>query len=200
MTSAAERLSALKEKLKVAREDNLQAVKDEGKRRVVVINDSNNRDIEYTRQHEREHLSGHQKESKSRKRARTSDSAIEIDSADEAEGENEDGRMRSMKRRARRLKLQNGGEEREGDADGVVEYGKTGHDVSAEDVERMREELRETEKRREKLWRRRAFDEERSDINFINEENRLFNRKLDKHFDKFESVKKIKDSLERGTA
>lgn len=197
MTSTKERLAALKEKLKAAREDNLHAVEDEGKRRVVTINDAREQSEELER--EPETLSRQNGRRKPRKHTRTSESGIEVDSADEAEGEDEDGRMRSMKRRARKLKLQDAEEEGR-NVNGIVEYGKTGHDVRAEDVERMRQELKETEKRREKLWRRRTFDEDRSDINFINEGNRLFNRKLDKHFDKFESVKKIKDSLERGTA
>lgn len=197
MTSSAERLSALKEKLKAAREDNLQAVEDEGKHRAITFDDVREWRGESGREHEGFSLQNDRR--KSRKRTRTNGCGVEIDSADEAEGEDEDGRVRSMKRRARKLKLRDVEEEGK-NVDGVVEYGKTGHDVREEDVERMREELKETEKRREKLWRRRTFDEDRSDINFINEGNRLFNRKLDKHFDKFESVKKIKDSLERGTA
>lgn len=194
MTSAAQRLSALKAKLNEAREENLQAVEDESKNR-------SNAAATYTQTPDQQgaHSQSLTSKSKSRKRQRPNYDGFEIDSADEAQGENDDDRLRSMKRRSRKLNVEVNCKSKDAQREAVIEYGKTGQKVTEEGVRRMVEELRDTEKRRDKFQRRRAFDEDRVDINFINEGNRAFNRRLDRHFDKFESVRKIKDNLERGT-
>lgn len=203
MTSAQERLAALKTKLEQARNENLKAVEDESERRPHSYSNrkGSSSDAE---------LSGNEESPpslknsgrKRRRLKRERSTAAEIGSADEADGEDEDDGLRSMKRRAKNMKksmpLSSSGEE-----DGklqTVAYGLTGHDPKAENIDRVVNELQEVDKRRGKFHRRRAFDENRTEITFINEGNRLFNKTLDKHFDKFESVQKIKDSLERGTA
>lgn len=52
--------------------------------------------------------------------------------------------------------------------------------------------------RREKFSRRRAFLEDQIDVDFINERNRKFNKKISRAFDEYTSD--TKQSLERGTA
>lgn len=207
--TTAERVAALKQKLKKARTENLKAVDDEGSRQVVRVSSflgdkegvSSDDDVDGSRT-----LHGGVRDSyckRPRKRIRRHGAAVDVGSADEADGEDEDDRLRSMKRRARNMSQQSSDivpAVHSKAEDTVVTYGVTGHDAKPENVDRMVGELRHVEKRREKFRRRRAFHEDRSDISFINEGNRLFNRTLDKHFDKFESVKKLKDSLERGTA
>lgn len=130
---------------------------------------------------------------------RKSKNTIDLGSADEAVEENEDGRLRSMKRRSRSAKmLSNNIDVSEQNKEELV-YGGDGR-VPKEGLDNMVNELEGMEKRRAKYRRRRTFDEDRANINFINEGNRIFNRTLDKYFDKFESVSEIKDNIERGTA
>lgn len=197
MASASERLKELRKELAEARKENLKAVEHEEHQKVEDIKSS---------------LSGSDKNSlhasENRERGkRKGDGAkcstnIDVGSADEADEEEYDERLRGMKRRARAMELAN----RESSSsmpitlknDTVVTYGTVTD--QKEGVDRMVGELEKVERRRAKYRRRRTFDEDRSDISFISEGNRLFNRTLDKHFDKFDSVKKIKDNLERGTA
>jgi hypothetical protein len=54
-----------------------------------------------------------------------------------------------------------------------------------------------SEKRRQQFSRRRRFNED-EDINYINERNRVFNKKLKRFYDPYTS--EIKNNLERGTA
>lgn len=205
MASATERLAALKGKLEKARSENLKAVEDEVKRQPLRTHslsaeEDNSSDDENA--HSAFHDGGKNTYCKRpRKRTKTPGLSVDVGSADEADGEDDDDRLRSMKRRARNMSRQAGDVVGTGDSkETIVTYGVTGNDAKPENVDKMVGELRQIEKRREKFRRRRAFHEDRSDITFINEGNRLFNRTLDKHFDKFESVKKLKDSLERGTA
>uniref|UniRef100_A0A7S1TGY4 Pre-mRNA-splicing factor SYF2 n=1 Tax=Compsopogon caeruleus TaxID=31354 RepID=A0A7S1TGY4_9RHOD len=79
-----------------------------------------------------------------------------------------------------------------------VGRGRDGPVDNADAVERMVAELVATQKRREKFKRRRAFDEDVEDINYINERNRRFNQKVGRSFDKY--TEEIKQNLERGTA
>ena len=61
----------------------------------------------------------------------------------------------------------------------------------------MSEELKERKVIRARFSRRRqVYDEE--DVNFINERNRGFNKKLDRAYDKF--TVETRQNLERGTA
>lgn len=197
MASASERLSALREKLQEARDENLKAVEDEAVR----LQTSKHPYVD----------EGAQNSNSPRKRKRASTARnpqqkeIDVGSADEADGEDLDERLRSMKRRARlsqRARQERAcfeiSDDKGASTSNAVTYG--GEGGNEEDVENMVEELQRVERRRAKYRRRRTFDEDRTDITFINEGNRIFNRALERHFDKFESVKKLKDSLERGTA
>ena len=192
MSTTAERFALLKEKLEKAREENLKAVEDESRKVAQATLTAS----------ENEHLHDTQtvQPNRSPKRARTEEAPADVGSADEADGEDEDDGIRSMKRRARKVQRGLSPTSNEDRQDGVVFYGGAGDAISTQNADRMVRELQDVEKRRANFRRRRAFNEDRSDINFINEGNRLFNRTLDRHFDKFDSVKKIKDSLERGTA
>lgn len=202
MPSAAERLAALRTKLEKARNENLKAVEDEGKRRSASVG---NRHMDDDDSSDSEEGGSARKRAgrkhRVHKRARAPGAGVDVGSADEADGEDDDDRLRSMKRRARNLSKSSASAV-DGDRPQpqTIAYGVTGKDVKPENIDRMVDELKQVDKRREKFRRRRTFDENRTDITFINEGNRLFNRTLDKHFDKFDSVQKIKDSLERGTA
>ncbi|PXF46384.1 Pre-mRNA-splicing factor syf2 [Gracilariopsis chorda] len=195
MASAGERLKELRKQLAEAREENLKAVDYEEHQKVEDISSSPPRSEEIIllrgENHEKRRM--HDGGDKSNRH-------IDVGSADEAEEEENDERLRGMKRRAKAMELanQNNPVPVISNDDTVVAYGTVTD--QKEGVDRMVGELEKVERRRAKYRRRRTFDEDRSDISFINEGNRLFNRTLDKHFDKFDSVKKIKDSLERGTA
>lgn len=193
MSSAAARLQELKKQLADARDENLKAVEYfEGEPKQASEADS------------REHLPSEvvkRKKSNQYRKPYKSRTADAIGSVDEAEGEDCDERLRGMKRRGRAIEVAASENQKFASEDSdvaVVKYGSTSDEKSK--VDRMVEELEKVERRRAKYRRRRAFDEDRNDISFINEGNRIFNRTLDRHFDKFESVKKVKDSLERGTS
>ena len=63
--------------------------------------------------------------------------------------------------------------------------------------EALAAELLERELKRKEFSRRRTTNKE-ADINFINERNEVFNKKLERNFGK--SAAEIKANLERGTA
>jgi len=83
-----------------------------------------------------------------------------------------------------------------GDALNALDYARSGK-PSAEGVERMVRELEDTAKRREKFSRRRAFNEE-EDVSYINERNRVFNKKANRAYEAY--TVEIKQNIERGTA
>lgn len=64
-------------------------------------------------------------------------------------------------------------------------------------LNRMVEEMKEREERSKKFSRRRRHMQG-EDVDFINERNRFFNKKLDRAFGKY--TVEIKQNLERGTA
>lgn len=203
MTSTAERMALLREKLEEARQDNLKAVEDELMRQP--SHEGHDSDSESSEDTVRPKSKGREKKKRKYTQKRNRPSYVDVGSADEADGEDEDERLRSMKRRARAsfremTDISNPSVSHVGDDDdAVVQYGGTAP-RGGDNIDRMVAELQKVDKKRAKYRRRRAFDEDRADITFINEGNRLFNRSLEKHFDKFESVRKIKESLERGTA
>lgn len=82
-------------------------------------------------------------------------------------------------------------------ADNPMNYGRVGTEVSEEALERMVKELADREQARKKFSRRRAFLEG-ADVDYINEANLKFNKKIKKAFDKY--TVEIKQNLERGTA
>ncbi|KAL7747683.1 Pre-mRNA-splicing factor SYF2 [Sorochytrium milnesiophthora] len=68
---------------------------------------------------------------------------------------------------------------------------------SQDKVQRMVDDLRKQVEVRHKSSRRRAFNPE-EDINYINDKNRHFNKKISRAYDKYTA--EIRDSFERGTA
>lgn len=64
-------------------------------------------------------------------------------------------------------------------------------------VDRMVDDLEKQIKKREKYSRRRTFDED-ADIDYINERNMKFNKKLERFYGTYTA--EIKQNLERGTA
>jgi len=68
---------------------------------------------------------------------------------------------------------------------------------SEERLQRLVDDYQEQEKRREKFSRRRMFQED-DDIDYINDRNRVYNKKLERAFGKYAAD--IKLNLERGTA
>lgn len=75
--------------------------------------------------------------------------------------------------------------------------GVTDHKDSKEAVDRLVDDLDKQLKKREKYSRRRAYDED-EDIDYINERNMKFNKKLERFYGKYTT--EIKQNLERGTA
>ena len=72
------------------------------------------------------------------------------------------------------------------------------HDaVSSAGMEKMVDDLNKQDEKRKNFSRRRAHHHD-ADINFINERNRQFNKKLERFYGKY--TQGIKDDLERGTA
>ncbi|UJR36093.1 hypothetical protein I4U23_028828 [Adineta vaga] len=71
------------------------------------------------------------------------------------------------------------------------------HKPSDAAVNRMVEDLDQQYSKRGKFSRRRAFDID-ADIDYINERNRAFNKKIERYYGKYTA--EIKQNLERGTA
>ena len=71
------------------------------------------------------------------------------------------------------------------------------HKDSKEGIDRMVEDLEKQVKKREKYSRRRRFDDD-ADIDYINERNMKFNKKLERFYGQYTT--EIKQNLERGTA
>lgn len=75
--------------------------------------------------------------------------------------------------------------------------GVTEHKDTEEAVDGLVEDLDKQMKKRERYSRRRAYDED-EDIDYINERNMKFNKKLERFYGKYTT--EIKQNLERGTA
>jgi pre-mRNA-splicing factor SYF2 len=71
------------------------------------------------------------------------------------------------------------------------------HKPSEAAVNRMVEDLGQQYAKRGRFSRRRAFDMD-ADIDYINERNRSFNKKIERYYGKYTA--EIKQNLERGTA
>ena len=71
------------------------------------------------------------------------------------------------------------------------------HKPSEKAVNRMVEDLEQQYSKRGRFSRRRAFDGD-ADIDYINERNRSFNKKIERYYGKYTA--EIKQNLERGTA
>ena len=78
-----------------------------------------------------------------------------------------------------------------------LQYGRTGANVPAENVDRMVAELEEQKRKRANFSRRRKHYDER-DVTHINDRNEHFNKKIERAYG--EHTREIKANLERGTA
>eukprot|EP00171_Calliarthron_tuberculosum_P008888 IDg8888t1 len=158
--SMEERLAQIRLRLKKARGDNLQAAEEEGRR------------PRRTPGQEDGDPARKPRTSKRKRRQNVGEDDSDID---------ECPIVRSLTARAAKISR------REDDAPDTgsvpAMYGGTSGAVSAAQAERLVADLRETEKRRARFHRRRAFVEDRADISFINEGNRNYNRILEKHYD-----------------
>ncbi len=77
-----------------------------------------------------------------------------------------------------------------------LEYGKINSSISDVALKKLSEDVLEREQQRKKYGKRRLHVD--GDIDFINDKNAKFNRKLDRAFDKY--TVEIRQNLERGTA
>ena len=71
------------------------------------------------------------------------------------------------------------------------------HKDSEKAIDRMVDDLNKQIDKRSKYSRRRRFDDD-ADIDYINERNMKFNKKLDRFYGQY--TQEIKQNLERGTA
>lgn len=109
----------------------------------------------------------------------------------------EDNLYRAYEKRLTRIPANEIDEQRAKEEMDQLEYGQT-VPVNPDRVERLVQELEETEERRRKFSKWHKFDEETADISFINERNRRFNDKIARSFDEY--TQEIRQNLERGTA
>jgi pre-mRNA-splicing factor SYF2 len=70
-------------------------------------------------------------------------------------------------------------------------------EIPEENKNRMARELEKKIKKGAKFSRRRTFNED-DDVTFINETNRVFNKKISRAYDQY--TNDIKNNLERGTS
>ena len=77
------------------------------------------------------------------------------------------------------------------------DYGKVNTSTSDEAKERLKNDILEREDQRKKFSRRRMFTDT-GDVDYINDKNAHFNKKLKRSFDKY--TLEIRQNLERGTA
>ena len=212
-TTNAERLSALRAQLKLARAANTKAVETELREEA---------EREGAAERQRQRRVRERREAKARAAAAKASGTLFVDptSLKETAGEAEERGRAGGKRKEREA-----GEEAECSGDGSVrgtshrmdgddwavrayekrlkllhKDGKEGGTESqkGENVERMVNELEETKRRRRLFSRRRPFHEDNIDISFINERNRKFNDKLARTFDEQTAISR--ENLERGTA
>ena len=78
---------------------------------------------------------------------------------------------------------------------GTVVHGV--HEDSKDAIDRMAQDVEAQIAKRDKYSRRRMHDDD-ADIDYINERNMKFNKKLERFYNQY--TKDIKDNLERGTA
>eukprot|EP00093_Oithona_nana_P007467 07467.XXX_391389_390679_1 [CDS] Oithona nana genome sequencing. len=78
---------------------------------------------------------------------------------------------------------------------GTVVHGV--HEDSKDAIDKMAQDVEAQIAKREKYSRRRMHDDD-ADIDYINERNKKFNKKLERFYNEY--TKDIKDNLERGTA
>lgn len=160
--SLEERLAAVRERMKQARDENLGALDEE------------------------RHAPAPPRVRKRRRQT--------LPDSEQSGSEDEDALLRGINARAARL------EGVENANPGVPSVYGGAVTETAEQRERLALDISETENKRKKYNRRRAFVADEVDMTYINEGNRTYNRVLSKHYDKYDNVRKIKESLEHGTA
>jgi hypothetical protein len=79
----------------------------------------------------------------------------------------------------------------------AMAYGGAGGGESAAALDRMAAELSDKADRAKKFSRRRT-EHEGADVNYINDRNKVFNKKIARAYDKY--TVEIQQNLERGTA
>jgi len=115
----------------------------------------------------------------------------------------EQATYRQYQRLTKQLKPDHEEYEREREKMGEAFYptadtlGVTDHKDSEGGIDRMVQDLEKQIEKRSKYSRRRTHDEE-ADIDYINERNMKFNKKLERFYGQYTS--EIKQNLERGTA
>jgi len=117
---------------------------------------------------------------------------------------NQDAMYNGYKKRTKNIKVdldryekqkQQLGDDFFADADNL-KYGKIAP-IDKEGINEMVKELRENNAKKSTFSRRRAIHPD-ADVDYINERNRVFNKKISRSFDKYTA--EIKQNLERGTA
>lgn len=78
-----------------------------------------------------------------------------------------------------------------------LDYGKSGTEVSKSGLDRLTKDMEEREEAR-KTFSKRRMHLEGSDVDYINDKNAIYNKKLKRAFDKY--TVEIRQNLERGTA
>jgi len=107
---------------------------------------------------------------------------------------NQDAQYRAIKKRYK--DVHNVADDTERDANSV-EYFVDQHNPSEAQVDHMVGELERTAERRSKFSRRRKHNAN-ADIDYINDRNEVFNKKIKRAYDKYTA--EIRANLERGTA
>lgn len=78
-----------------------------------------------------------------------------------------------------------------------IEYFVDQHEPNEAAIDAMVGELEKTKERRGKFQRRRKHNEG-ADVDYINDRNEVFNKKIKRAYDKYTA--EIRENLERGTA
>ena len=110
---------------------------------------------------------------------------------------------RAYEKRLKKLPTAGAGRKADGEAgashlvDNPLDYGKVGATVSKSGLDRLTKDIEEREEARSNFSKRRMHIDS-SDVDYINDRNAIYNKKLKKSFDKY--TVEIRQNLERGTA
>lgn len=195
-----ERLSQLRARLRLARAENVDAVAREGYQAAAVSEGGDSGDSGENRSHMTAAIANDSSTPLSSVRLIRKRRRSHRGGGREA---NEEAYTKSMRIRIARMQKDatNRGEVRGmcDKRDESLTYGGKVR-VDSRAAERLADELDDHERRKVRYRSQKAFDEDKEDIGFINDQNQKFNKILNHHYDKFESVREVKESLERGTA
>ena len=109
---------------------------------------------------------------------------------------NQDTLYRAYEKRLKKLPQNRSADDDDGSFDEVIVPGQAPK-PTREALSRMVRELKDRDEARAKFSRRRAFNEDAT-VDYINQRNAVFNKKISRAFDKYTT--EIKQNLERGTA